>query len=292
MDERPSSGLGKTVNLPATLHFRRLAAVAGAPLAVQVTPDRREQLRTGLTDPLGEETYSPVPGLIHRYPDRALIISTTECFSYCRFCTRKRNWKTPFDIKQHWGKILSYIRATVSIREVILSGGDPLTLPDSVLLGLLSDLKSIRRIERFRLATRALTYQPDRITDRLARRLGEFFPLYLMTHFNHPAELGTDAARACRRLNRNGIILLNQTVLLKKVNDSVDTLAELSYRLLANGIKPYALHLLDEAQGTGHFKVSAAQGKKLIHEMRKERTGIGIPLLVLDKKGGGGKQLV
>lgn len=276
---------------PTSPHLRRLLARGGRPILLQVAPQPREAKAGGLEDPLAEERYSPVPGLVRRYPDRALVLATFRCFSYCRFCTRRRNWGRPFDITRHWQDILDYLRRETEVREVILSGGDPLTLSDRRLLGLLGDLRRLRTIRVLRLATRALTYAPERVTPSLAKGLGGLFPLYFMTHFNHPAEIGPETGRACRLLNRHGVILLNQSVLLKGVNDSASTLAELSYRLLENGIKPYALHLLDEVRGAGHFRVPLGKAGRLLRTLRKDRTGIGIPLPVLDLPHGGGKIL-
>lgn len=270
-------------------HVLRLVARGGEPLARQVLPDPRERLGGGMEDPLAEERHSAVPGLVRRYPDRALVLATTRCFCYCRFCTRRRNWGKPFDIREHWPAILGYLRGEAGIREVIVSGGDPLTLPDDRLLRLLADLRRIPHVRILRLASRVLTYAPERVTAPLAKRLGRFFPLYFMTHFNHPAELGPEARRTCRLLNRHGVILLNQSVLLRGVNDSAETLADLSYRLLESGVKPYALHLLDEVRGAAHFRVPLGRLRRILKDLRRDRTGLGIPLPVLDRPKGGGK---
>ena len=280
-------------NLNTTEHFKNLIKKYGRPLLIQVLPQRsKEKSGTGIKDPLSEEKYSPLPCLIHRYEDRVLLLTTGVCFSYCRFCTRKRNWKKDLNFKENFQKIINYIKKREYIKEVILSGGDPLTLDDSYLSYILSKIRDIPSIKVTRLATRALTYNPSRITENLIKILSKTFPLYLMTHFNHPAEISDLAVKKAKDLCKRGIILLNQTVLLKGINDSEKILTELSYRLLSAGIKPYALHLLDEVEGVSHFKVSAQKGKSIIKKMRLSKTGIGIPHLIKDLTYGKGKRLV
>ncbi len=258
----------------------------------QICPDFREFRTDGLRDPLGEEQFSPVNGLVHRYPNRVLLITTHQCFGYCRFCTRKRNWGTASPFFSNFNKIIRYISSHKSIDEAIISGGDPLTLTDSKLAFILKAFKRISHIKTIRIATRALTFQPARITKSLLKILKTAFPIYMMTHFNHPAELDCAVSKKTKELVSHGIILMNQSVLLKGINDNKKTLEHLSSKMIASGIIPYALHQLDYTSSIQHFRVSAGQGRRLIEAMRKNFSGIGIPHYVLDRKHGKGKKFL
>jgi lysine 2,3-aminomutase len=285
---------GRTQPFLCTPHFMRLIRLGGEPLRQcrlrrQVEVDERELLRTGLTDPLAEEHHTPIPGLVHRYPDRVLLLPTFECFSHCRFCTRKRKWgeQSPFFANQE--RIFRYISKHDRIAEAIISGGDPLTLSDAELGRIIGRLARISHVKVLRVATRCLTFQPGRITARTARILGGFPVVYFTAHFNHPAEITDLARKKCLLLRRHGLILINQSVLLKGVNDDLKTLKALCRGLLEIGIKPYALHQLDLTVSTQHFKVPLKKGLRLISSLRKDFTGIGIPHYVLDRPGGKGK---
>jgi lysine 2,3-aminomutase len=267
----------------------RLIRSGGDPLRLQVAVDGRELSLAGLDDPLAEERHSPVPGLVHRYPDRVLLLPTFECFGYCRFCTRKRKWGVKSPFFDNIGRILGYVAKRRGIAEAIISGGDPLTLSDAELGTIVRGLGRIGHVKVLRIATRCLTFQPDRITARTAKVLGGFPAVFFTTHFNHPAEISPSALEKCRLLRGHGLILINQSVLLKGVNDDLPALRALNRALLEAGIKPYALHQLDLTASTQHFKVPVKKGLRLIAGLRRDFTGIGIPHYVVDRPGGKGK---
>lgn len=268
-------------------HFSRLMDTGGPALARQVLPDPREFRHNGKNDPLKEERYSPFPGLIHRYPDRVLLILTSSCFSHCRFCTRKRNWNTPVSVS--FPNLREYLRTHPKIKEAILSGGDPLCLSDTDLKKIIQEIKGISSLSVYRLASRALTFHPERITQTLLDILKPLRPLYFMTHFNHPDELSESACEKALMIQKQGIMILNQSVLLKSINDSPEVLAQLHNKLISTGIKPYALHSIDPSQGTKHFKVPVYKGKKILSRLRQTESGISLPHYVLDRSGGRGK---
>ncbi len=242
-------------------------------------------------DPLAEKSHSPYPGLIHRYQDRVLVIATSRCFSYCRHCNRKRNWNagntvpTSADIK----KMVQYISARRHIREVIISGGDPLTLSAEMLDRMLHDLRKADNVEVLRLGTRVPVVLPMRITKELTTLLKAHRPLWINTHFNHPRELTDDAASACDRLLCAGIPVSNHTVLLKGVNDDVDTLRSLFTGLNRIMVRPYYLFHCDAAKGTDHFRTSIETGVRIMQKLWGETGGLCIPRYVVDLPAGGGK---
>jgi lysine 2,3-aminomutase len=243
-------------------------------------------------DPLAEEKHMPVKGVTHRYPDRALWYLSHSCAVYCRFCTRKRKVSQPFETpnRSEWESALDYFRSQPVLREVILSGGDPLSLGDNWIDFILTELKKIPHINQVRIHTRHFVTLPMRITDSLCRILSKHFPIYIVTHFNHPKECTPQAREAVRKAVQIGNVnMSNQTVLLKSVNDSVDTLRELSYNLLSMGVKPYYLHQCDEIFGISHFRVPLERGLKIYQGLRGHISGIGVPVYVADLTGGGGK---
>jgi len=272
-----------------TDHFNSLIRGKNDPLYRQVMPSGMELSGPGLRDPLAEERFMPVPGLVRRYPDRSLLLPTFECFAYCRFCTRKRKWGKQSGFFDHLDRVFGYIASDKKIREAIVSGGDPLTLPDTKLELIVSRLARIKHVRVLRIATRCLTFEPSRVTAKTAAILARHPMVYFTTHFNHPGEITALSEKKCSLLRAVGINLINQSVLLKGVNDDLKTLMSLNRRLLENGIKPYALHQLDFTASVQHFKVSVQKGLKLIRDMRKNFTGIGIPHYVLDQPGGKGK---
>lgn len=278
--------------MKASATFLALAKKHPQGLLKQITPDIRELVSNGMRDPLAEENHSPIPGIVHRYTRRALLLTTNTCFSYCRFCTRKRNWDAPSPFFTNYKRILKYLTQNKKINEVIISGGDPLTLPKSKIGKLIRDLVKIEHLTHLRISTRVLTFSPQVITPDLCRSLVSRAPTYLMTHFNHPAEITAETGKAIRLLRKNGIILLNQSVLLKGINDTIPILEQLSSVLIQEGVIPYALHQLDYTSTIQHFKVPVARGKKLIEAMRKDFSGIGIPHYVLDQKEGKGKRFL
>lgn len=239
-------------------------------------------------DPLDEERLSPVPGLIHRYPDRAVLLVSNRCATYCRFCMRKRKVGCSGG-ETDLPAACDYIAATPQLRDIILSGGDPLMLPDDELHQILSALRRIPHVEIIRIGSRIPVANPSRITPELCRMLAEHHPLYLNTHFNHPQELTPEAARACSLLADAGIQLGNQTVLLKGVNDDGLTLQKLLTGLLRLRVRPYYLHQMDLVRGTAHFRTPLERGRELIGELRGKVSGMAIPHFVIDLPGGKGK---
>lgn len=243
---------------------------------------------TQLPDPLDEERLSPVSGLIHRYPDRAVLLVSNRCATYCRFCMRKRQVGVCGDTAD-LSSAFDYIAATPQLHDIILSGGDPLMLSDEQLHAILTRLRKIPHVEIIRIGSRMPVTDPSRITPALCRMLAEHHPVYLNTHFNHPLELTTEAAQACRLLAGAGISLGNQTVLLKGVNDDSVTLRELMTGLLRLQVRPYYLHQMDLVQGTAHFRTPLEKGRQLIGSLRGQVSGMAIPHFVVDLPGGKGK---
>lgn len=239
-------------------------------------------------DPLDEERLSPVPGLIHRYPDRAVLLAGRQCAVFCRFCMRKRSIGCTGDAVD-LERAVDYIAVTPTLRDILISGGDPLLLPLEMLDTLLSRLRAISHVEIIRIGSRLPVTDPARITPELCRMLACHHPLYLNTHFNHPLELTPQAARACDLLSGAGIPLGNQTVLLKGVNDNPAVLEELFRGLLRMRVKPYYLHQMDLVQGTAHFRTPLARGMEVVEALRGRVSGMAIPHFVVDLPGGRGK---
>lgn len=243
-------------------------------------------------DPLEEERDSPVPGIVHRYPDRVLFLVTGMCSTYCRYCTRSRNVGHDdiyhFDVKE-WEIGIAYIAANPAIRDVLLSGGDPLTLTDEKLDWLLSRLRMIPHVEILRIGTKVPAVMPQRITPALTRLLKRFHPLWLSIHVTHPDELTPEMTQACNRLADAGIPLGSQTVLLAGVNDDVETMKRLMQGLLRLRVKPYYLYQCDPIPGSSHFRTPVAKGLEIIRGLRGHTTGYAVPTYVIDAPGGGGK---
>ncbi len=290
-DPRPLSAVEAKYPLRITPYYLGLIKQVGDPIWKQSVPDLHELADDGLADPLAEEEFSPVPAIIHRYPDRVIFYVSGSCASYCRFCTRKRKVGCP-DMALSFRELregIEYIAANPQIRDVIFSGGDPLVLPDSVLGDLLARVHAIPHVEIIRIGTRVPVTLPERITDRLCTLLKKFQPLYLNTHFNHPRELTPEASEACARLVDAGIVLGNQTVLLRGVNDRPEIISELFRGLLKMRVRPYYLHHMDLTRGTGHFRTSVKTGLKIIHSLRGPVSGLASPHYVIDLPGGKGK---
>ncbi|MBC7962908.1 MAG: KamA family radical SAM protein [Steroidobacteraceae bacterium] len=242
-------------------------------------------------DPLNEASLSPVPGLIHRYPDRVVLLVSNRCPVYCRFCMRKRLVGSGYAAmdEAEFREALIYIAANPSIRDVILSGGDPLMLSDEALQRVLSGLRAISHISIIRIGSRVPVTLPERITPELCNMLKQFHPLYINTHFNHPAEITDDSGKACAMLADAGIQLGNQTVLLKGVNDDVEVMRKLMTGLLGIRVKPYYLHQMDLVRGTAHFRTSVNSGLEIIRALRGHISGLAVPHFVIDLPGGKGK---
>jgi lysine 2,3-aminomutase len=263
------------------------------PLRRQCIPDEREIACTtgGTEDPLEEEVHSPVPGLIQRYRDRCLVTVTNRCAVYCRHCNRKRLWRHgEFSLSEsELERIACRIERTPAIREVILSGGDPLTLSDPRLDRILSRVRRIPNIEVLRLGSRMPVVMPMRITDELCSMLRGHRPIWFLTQFNHPREITREAAEACDRLLSSGIPVLNQSVLLRGVNDDFRTMQELLYGLERIGVKPYYLFHCDPVQGTDHFRVEIWEGMRVMEKLWKTTSGLCLPRYVADMPGTKGK---
>lgn len=242
-------------------------------------------------DPLGEEKNSPTPCLVHRYPDRALLIVTSRCFMYCRHCTRKRLWRTENSVTslRHIEQSLRYLRANRQIREVIVSGGDPLTMPTERLDYILRSVSAISHIEAIRIGTRAPVVFPQRVDDHLCRTLEKYDRLWINVHFNHPREVTDEAEAACRKLQRCGIPLNNQTVLLRGVNDDPQLMTDLCHRLQRIRVRPYYLFQCDMVVGTAHFRTSVFKGIEIVEHMRGRTSGLCIPMYVVDGVDNKGK---
>ena len=244
-----------------------------------------------LKDPLGEEQHSPYPHLIHRYPDRALLLVTDNCGVYCRYCTRKRfTGKSQALIsKAELEQIFSYIKRHKGIRELILSGGDPLSLSDSLLDYLMKEIRSIEHIEIIRVASRMPVACPMRLTDSLIQIFKKHQPVFLMTHFNHPLELTKEVQEALIRVADAGVLMFNQTVLLNKINNHPSIIQALMRRLLYLRVKPYYMFQCDPSEGSDHFRTSVQNSQWIQRELWGRFSGLALPNLSLDIPGGGGK---
>ena len=269
-----------------------MLAVADPGVRAQFLPDVRElTLRPEeMVDPIGDDAHRPVEGLTHRYPDRAILHATQTCEVYCRFCFRRETvGEAGLLAEAEFDRVVDYLRATPAVREVIFTGGDPLSLSPRRLGAMLDRLEAIGSVELVRFHTRVPVVAPERVSAALAEVLDRSLPVWLVLHVNHAAELTEAAGAALRRLNRAGVPLLSQTVLLNGVNADADTLEALFRALLRHRVKPYYLHHPDLAKGTGHFRLPLAEGQAIMAALRVRLTGIGQPLYVLDIPGGHGK---
>ncbi len=243
-------------------------------------------------DPLGEDGHSPVPGLVHRYPDRVLLLVTNFCSVYCRYCTRARLVGASGERalrKADIDRAIEYIAATPTVRDCLISGGDPLSLDEDRLEYVLSRLRSIPHLEFVRIGSKQPVVQPMRVTPALTKMLRRYHPIWMSLHFTHPDEVTPEVAEACGRLADAGIPLGSQTVLLKGVNDDVATLKKLFHALLKIRVRPYYLYQCDPISGSSHFRTSVDKGLELIGQLRGHTTGYAVPNFVVDAPGGGGK---
>ncbi len=271
------------------------------PIFRQCVPSAEELIeRPGLSaDELGESSrYAPVPGLIHRYPNRVVVLCTTTCPTYCRHCTRKRLVGQPERELGFPGGLsdartvdaeVAYVRAKPQIRDVILSGGDPLSLPTARLERILARFRSVPSVEIIRVGTRAPVTLPSRIDDALCDMLARYHPVWVNTHFNHPREVTEEAAAACDRLLRRGIPVNNQAVLLRGVNDSPDVMEELCRALLRIRVRPYYLFQCDPVAGIEHFRTPVSRGVEIMQHLFRRVGGLGVPRYAVDAVDGGGK---
>ncbi len=263
----------------------------GDPIWRQYVPDLAElDIIDGVPDPLNEEADSPVPNITHRYPDRALFLVSPVCASYCRFCTRRRKVGDPEKIPMsQFESAFAYLAEHTQIRDVILSGGDPLMLSDRRLDMILARLRTIPHIQIVRIGTRIPCHLPERITPELCAVLARHHPIYINTHFNHPDELTPAAVAGLARLANAGVPLGCQTVLLRGVNDDVAVMRELMQRLLVARVRPYYIFMCDNIAGVEHFKTNVEKGLEIVEGLRGWTSGLAVPHFVIDAPGGGGK---
>ncbi len=263
------------------------------PIRKQVIPTESEMVpfTAMMEDSLAEDRHSPVPGLVHRYPDRVLMLVTTQCASYCRYCTRSRIVGDPGATfsRREFEMQIEYLQHTPQVRDVLLSGGDPLVLAPKILEEILSRLREIPHIEIIRIGSRVPVFLPMRITQELCDMLQKFHPLWLNIHVNHPNEITRELAEACDRLTRAGIPLGNQSVLLAGINDCVHIQRELVQKLTRIRVRPYYLYQCDLVEGAGHFRTPVAKGIEIMEGLRGHTSGYAVPQYIVDAPGGGGK---
>jgi len=263
-----------------------------SPLRRTMIPTSDEMIITDAekADPLNEMGSSPVPGIVHRYPDRALFTVTQFCSSYCRYCTRSHSvGKLGHLTKGEWELAFDYLREHTEIRDVIISGGDPLTMNDSKIEYLLSNLRAIKHIEILRIGTKVPAVLPQRITPQLVNMLKKYHPLFLSVHFTHPDEMTPETRKACEMLADAGMPLGSQTVLLKGINDDPATMKSLMQKLLTVRVRPYYIYQCDLIPGSSHFRTTIEKGIDIIENLRGHTSGYAVPQFVVDAPGGGGK---
>lgn len=263
------------------------------PVRQQAVPNPLEMHTSGadMDDPLHEDVDSPVPGITHRYPDRVLLLVTDQCSMYCRHCTRRRMAGTKdraLPLAQV-ERAIKYIKNNTVVRDVLISGGDPLTLGDDKLEYIISRLRAIPHVEIIRIGSRMPVVLPQRITPELCNMLKKYHPLWLNTHFNHPKEITEESTAACTRLADAGIPLGNQSVLLRGVNDCIHIMKSLVHRLVKIRVRPYYLYQCDLSQGIEHFRTAVSKGLEIIEGLRGHTSGLAVPTFVVDAPGGGGK---
>ncbi len=290
-DKELAEKLNSLFHIRINPYYLSLIRYPGDPIWLQCIPDAQELMEDDFPlDPLNEEADSPVPSITHRYPDRVLFLTTSQCSMYCRFCTRKRKVGDSGKISMKFIQSgLDYIAAHPEIRDVILSGGDPLMLTDVMLEKIISGLRAIPHVEIIRLGTKMPCVLPQRITPKLCKMLKKYHPIYVNTHFNHPWECTTEAKRACEMLADAGIPVGNQAVLMKGVNDNADVMLELMRKLLTMRVRPYYLYQADITKGANHFRTPVSVGLDIMDKLRGHTSGLAIPYYVIDAPGGGGK---
>ena len=296
MDERSGVLLsGDKLAMSITPHFFNLIDKNNpdCPIRRQVIPTIHETSSDPdeMSDPCGEDSHMPVPGLVHRYPDRVLFLLTDRCASYCRYCTRSRvvSGAGEAHLQTDFEQAFQYLENNKNIRDVLFSGGDPLLYADSKLEKIISRIRAIEHIEFIRIGTRIPIFLPQRITPQLCDMLKKYHPLWISVHTNHPKELTTEVKSALEMLADSGIPLGNQSVLLKGVNDDALTMKTLVHKLLQCRVRPYYLYQCDLIEGSSHLRTPAAKGIEIIEGLRGHTSGYAIPQLVIDAPGGGGK---
>lgn len=286
---------GNKLALAVTPHFFNLIERDNpdCPIRRQVIPRMEESWTSPyeMKDPCGEDSHMPVPGLVHRYPDRVLFLVTDRCASYCRYCTRSRVVSGAGEQELHtdFEETFRYLEKHTEVRDVLLSGGDALLFSDDKLEYLLKRLRAIEHIEFLRIGSRVPIFLPQRITPELCAMLQKYHPLWMSVHVNHPRELTTEVRDALGRLANAGIPLGNQSVLLRGVNDDPEVMKALVQKLLMCRVRPYYLYQLDLITGSSHLQVSVTKGVEIMEALRGHTTGYGVPQYVIDAPGGGGK---
>ncbi len=296
-EEENFAGFGNPNSLPlrVTPYYASLlvASKYGNPIRKSVIPTSLELVVSPAeeSDPLAEESTSPTPNIVHRYPDRVLFLATNFCSTYCRYCTRShmvaknRTHLSNANIMEG----IEYIKAHHEIRDVLISGGDPLTMPDHQLEFLLSNIRAIPHVEIIRIGSKVPAVLPQRITKQLVTILKKYHPLWISLHFTHPDEITPETSRACNMLADAGIPLGSQTVLLKGINDNVETMKSLFHKLLMNRVRPYYIYQCDPILGSGHFRTPVSKGIEIIEGLRGHTSGYAVPHFVIDAPHGGGK---
>ncbi len=291
IDPKDAEDLDEFFQARINPYYLSLIRYPGDPIWLQCVPNRVELEDVDAEeDPLHEDEMSPVPNITHRYPDRALFLVTSQCGIYCRFCTRKRKVGDGSKISMKGlESAFQYLEQHTEIRDVILSGGDPLTLTDYMLEKILSRLRQIKHIEIIRLGSKMPCVLPHRITPQLCDMLKKYHPIFLNTHFNHPWEITPESSKACEMLANAGVPVGNQMVLMKDVNDDPEVVKDLMKKLLKIRVRPYYMYMADETKGANHFRTSLETGLKVVEALRGHISGLGVPHFVIDAPGGGGK---
>lgn len=291
IDEQKAAAVARKYPIRINKYYLGLIQEVGDPIFNQVVPDDLEITDTTTSeDPLEEERDSEVPGLTHRYPDRVLFYVNYQCAIYCRYCTRKRKVGDPSSIqRENIRKGIEYIRNHPEVRDVILSGGDPLLLKDEQLDEIVGAIRAIPHVEIIRIGSRIPSVLPQRVTQGLVDTLKKYHPIYIMVHFSHPRELTPESKRACEMLANHGFPMFNQTVLLRGVNDDPKTMRDLFVGLLKFRVKPYYLYMGDLVNGAAHFRTDLRKGIEIMEGLRGHTSGLASPYLVIDTPGGGGK---
>ena len=298
LSEEERSGVilsGNKLAMAITPHFFNLMdrSDPDCPIRRQVIPRIEETWEADyeMNDPCGEDSHMPVPGLVHRYPDRVLFLVTDRCASYCRYCTRSRvvSGAGEQELTTDYEAAFRYLEEHTEVRDVLLSGGDPLLFSDSRLEAILGRLRSIEHVEFLRIGSRIPIFLPQRITPELCDMLSKYHPLFLSVHTNHPRELTSEVKEALERLANSGVPMGNQSVLIRGVNDDADLMKTLVHKLLMCRVRPYYLYQMDLIKGSSHLQVPVARGIEIIENLRGHTSGYAIPQYVVDAPGGGGK---
>jgi len=291
LDQQDLEKISKEFKIRITSYYAGLIKEKGDAIYKQVIPDPRElAANSGVSDPLSEDHDSPVPSIVHRYPDRVLFLVSHACASYCRFCTRKRKVGDSTKINPRYiEEGIEYIRQHTEIRDVIISGGDPLMLSDNKLEHILKSLRAIPHVEILRIGTRVPCFLPQRITPKLTEMLKRYHPLWMNVHFNHPDELTPESRRALALLADAGIPLGCQTVLLKGVNDDPVVMKQLMQKLVSARVRPYYIYQADYVKGTEYLRTRVEKGIEIMQNLRGWTSGLAVPYFCIDAPGGGGK---